>query len=98
MLQDHSNRDRRSFSTKNTAAECDDLPLSFLCFGELFVGGQRPRDWRHVFGSVQSLTQLDLAQLDPRHFDMVIVDEFTTPRRRSTAGCWNTCSRRSCLA
>jgi superfamily II DNA or RNA helicase len=45
-------------------------------FGELFVGGQRPRDWRHVFGSVQSLTQLDLAQLDPRHFDMVIVDEF----------------------
>ncbi|MGY1632228.1 DUF3427 domain-containing protein [Geodermatophilus sp. SYSU D01186] len=45
-------------------------------FGELFVGGQQPREWRHVFGSVQSLTQLDLAQLDPRHFDMVIVDEF----------------------
>ncbi|WNV74129.1 DUF3427 domain-containing protein [Geodermatophilus sp. DSM 44513] len=45
-------------------------------FGELFVGGQRPRQWRHVFGSVQSLTQLDLAELDPAHFDMVIVDEF----------------------
>ncbi|MGK5112018.1 DUF3427 domain-containing protein [Geodermatophilus sp. CPCC 205506] len=45
-------------------------------FGELFVGGQRPREWRHVFGSVQSLTQLDLAELDPSHFDMVIVDEF----------------------
>ncbi|SNS79227.1 Superfamily II DNA or RNA helicase [Geodermatophilus pulveris] len=45
-------------------------------FGELFVGGQRPRQWRHVFGSVQSLTQLDLAKLDPGHFDMVIVDEF----------------------
>jgi superfamily II DNA or RNA helicase/HKD family nuclease len=45
-------------------------------FGELFVGGQRPREWRHVFGSVQSLTQLDLAELDPTHFDMVIVDEF----------------------
>ncbi|SDE70377.1 Helicase conserved C-terminal domain-containing protein [Blastococcus fimeti] len=45
-------------------------------FGELFVGGQRPREWRHVFGSVQSLTQLDLQELDPAHFDMVIVDEF----------------------
>ncbi|MFW3171378.1 DUF3427 domain-containing protein [Geodermatophilus sp. CPCC 206100] len=45
-------------------------------FGELFVGGQRPREWRHVFGSVQSLTQLDLAELDPSHFDMVVVDEF----------------------
>ncbi|MBB3086654.1 DUF3427 domain-containing protein [Geodermatophilus sabuli] len=45
-------------------------------FGELFVGGQRPREWRHVFGSVQSLTQFDLAELNPSHFDMVIVDEF----------------------
>jgi superfamily II DNA or RNA helicase/HKD family nuclease len=55
-------------------------------FGELLVGGQRPREWRHVFGSVQSLTQLDLTELDPTHFDMVIVDEFhhaeaTTYRR-----------------
>ncbi|MBM7808306.1 superfamily II DNA or RNA helicase [Geodermatophilus bullaregiensis] len=45
-------------------------------FGELFVGGQRPREWRHVFGSVQSLNQLDLDKLDPTHFDVVIVDEF----------------------
>jgi superfamily II DNA or RNA helicase len=45
-------------------------------FGELFVGGQRPRQWRHVFGSVQSLAQMDLSELDPTRFDMVIVDEF----------------------
>ncbi len=45
-------------------------------FGELYVGGQRPREWRHVFGSVQSLTQLDLTELDPTHFDLVVVDEF----------------------
>jgi superfamily II DNA or RNA helicase len=45
-------------------------------FGELYVGGQRPREWRHVFGSVQSLMQLDLAELDPEHFDLVVVDEF----------------------
>lgn len=45
-------------------------------FGEFYVGGQRPREWRHVFGSVQSLTQLDLAELDRAHFDLVVVDEF----------------------
>jgi superfamily II DNA or RNA helicase/HKD family nuclease len=45
-------------------------------FGELFVGGHRPSDWRHVFASVQSLHRLDLDQLDPRQFDMVVVDEF----------------------
>jgi superfamily II DNA or RNA helicase/HKD family nuclease len=45
-------------------------------FGELYVGGQSPREWRHVFGSVQSLAQLDLAELDPKRFDLVVVDEF----------------------
>ena len=45
-------------------------------FGELFVGGERPRDWRHVFASVQSLHRLDLATIDPGQFEMVIVDEF----------------------
>ncbi|NEK87936.1 DUF3427 domain-containing protein [Blastococcus saxobsidens] len=44
-------------------------------FGELFVGGERPRAWQHVFASVQSLAHLDLADLD-RHFDFVVVDEF----------------------
>jgi superfamily II DNA or RNA helicase/HKD family nuclease len=45
-------------------------------FGERFVGGDRPDDWRHVFASVQSLARLDLESLDPDRFDMVIVDEF----------------------
>jgi superfamily II DNA or RNA helicase len=45
-------------------------------FGELFVGGQRPSEWRHVFASVQSLSQLSLHELDPGLFDLVIVDEF----------------------
>lgn len=45
-------------------------------FGELYVAGARPREWRHVFGSVQSLSQLDLTELDPAHFDLVVVDEF----------------------
>jgi superfamily II DNA or RNA helicase/HKD family nuclease len=44
-------------------------------FGELFVGGERPKDWRHVFASVQSLHQI-VDDLDPDRFDMVIVDEF----------------------
>jgi superfamily II DNA or RNA helicase/HKD family nuclease len=45
-------------------------------FGELFVDGERPRHWRHVFASVQSLHQLDLDTWQPERFDMVIVDEF----------------------
>ena len=46
-------------------------------FGERFVSGERPTEWRHVFASVQSLSRLDLpAGLDRERFDMVIVDEF----------------------
>lgn len=45
-------------------------------FGEQFVGGQRPTEWRHVFASVQSLANLDFDDLAPDKFDMVIVDEF----------------------
>lgn len=45
-------------------------------FGERWVGGQRPRRFEHVFASIQSLSAAGLADLDPRHFDVVIVDEF----------------------
>jgi superfamily II DNA or RNA helicase/HKD family nuclease len=45
-------------------------------FGELYVDGHRPNEWRHVFASVQSLAQLDVSSLRPDTFDVVIVDEF----------------------
>ncbi|HSK94975.1 MAG TPA: DEAD/DEAH box helicase family protein, partial [Euzebyales bacterium] len=46
-------------------------------FGEQHVGGVRPRHWRHVFASVQSLHAGDATDwLTPDQFDMVIVDEF----------------------
>lgn len=45
-------------------------------FGELWVGGQRPSELRHVFASVQSLARVELSQLAPGQFDAVIVDEF----------------------
>lgn len=45
-------------------------------FGELWVGGQRPDRWEHVFASVQSLRASDFAAIDPTQFDVVIVDEF----------------------
>ncbi len=46
-------------------------------FGERFVAGERPTEWRHVFASVQSLARLDLErELAPGRFDMIIVDEF----------------------
>ena len=45
-------------------------------FGELWVGGQRPEHFEHVFASIQSLHAADLSNLAPDHFDVVIVDEF----------------------
>lgn len=45
-------------------------------FGELYVDGHRPDEWRHVFASIQSLAQVEMDRLDPSTFDVVIVDEF----------------------
>jgi superfamily II DNA or RNA helicase len=45
-------------------------------FGELWVDGRRPADFEHVFASIQSLSASGLRDLDPHHFDIVIVDEF----------------------
>ncbi|MFD0782533.1 DUF3427 domain-containing protein [Micromonospora azadirachtae] len=42
-------------------------------FGETLVAGDKPTQWRHVFASIQSLHR---REVDPEHFDMVIVDEF----------------------
>jgi superfamily II DNA or RNA helicase len=45
-------------------------------FGELLVDGHRPEQGRHVFASVQSLAQIELAQIASGAFDVVVVDEF----------------------
>lgn len=45
-------------------------------FGELYVAGAVPEQWRHVFGSVQSLSKMDFDRLPPDAFDVVVVDEF----------------------
>ncbi|WP_405944560.1 DUF3427 domain-containing protein [Streptomyces sp. NBC_00932] len=55
-------------------------------FGELLYQGQQPREWKHVFASVQSLTPARLDELEAHHFDVVVIDEFhhatsTTYRR-----------------
>ena len=50
--------------------------LSDWAFGELWVGGQRPQLFEHVFASIQSLNAAGLSHLAPDHFDVVIVDEF----------------------
>jgi len=50
--------------------------LRDYAFGELWVGGDRPQKFEHVFASVQSLKASGLANLEPDHFDVVIVDEF----------------------
>lgn len=45
-------------------------------FGELWVGGQKPREFNHVFASIQSLSARAPDSIAPNHFDIVIVDEF----------------------
>ncbi|MGH4007593.1 MAG: DUF3427 domain-containing protein [Pseudonocardiaceae bacterium] len=41
-------------------------------FGELYVDGQRPQQWQHVFASVQSLSTVERLP----QFDVVVIDEF----------------------
>ncbi|MFF1283602.1 DUF3427 domain-containing protein [Streptomyces sp. NPDC058299] len=50
--------------------------LDDASFGELLHNGQEPRGWTHVFASVQSLNLRRLEQLDPDHFDVIVIDEF----------------------
>lgn len=45
-------------------------------FGELLVNGTIPSEWTHVFASIQSLSGPRLDQLQPEHFDFIIIDEF----------------------
>ncbi|MGC5563294.1 DUF3427 domain-containing protein [Streptomyces sp. FR-108] len=50
--------------------------LDDASFGELLHGGEDPRDWEHVFASVQSLKDERLERLAPDHFDIIVIDEF----------------------
>lgn len=45
-------------------------------FGELWVGGERPERFEHVFASIQSLSSARLEHSEPARFDVVVVDEF----------------------
>ena len=45
-------------------------------FGEKWVGGERPLQFEHIFASIQSLARADLNNFDPKHFDIIIIDEF----------------------
>lgn len=50
--------------------------LQDASFGGLFVDGERPLPGQDVFASIQSLARLDLSEVDPEGWDVVIVDEF----------------------
>jgi superfamily II DNA or RNA helicase/HKD family nuclease len=45
-------------------------------FGELYVGGDHPERWRHVFASVQSLSSYGIERIPRDHFEVVVIDEF----------------------
>ncbi|WP_181849635.1 DUF3427 domain-containing protein [Streptomyces parvulus] len=50
--------------------------LDDASFGELLHAGADPREWKHVFASVQSLNVQRLEQLASDHFDVIVIDEF----------------------
>ncbi|OOZ40050.1 hypothetical protein BOW52_06425 [Solemya elarraichensis gill symbiont] len=45
-------------------------------FGEKWIGKHRPKKFDHVFASIQSLNAKEYANLEPDHFDIVVIDEF----------------------
>lgn len=45
-------------------------------FGETWVGGRKPDRFEAVFASVQSLSASGIEQIEPSHFDVVVIDEF----------------------
>ncbi|MEL4503653.1 DUF3427 domain-containing protein [Luteococcus sp. H138] len=45
-------------------------------FGELFVDGNHPEKWSHVFASIQSLSSYGPEKIPTDAFDVVVVDEF----------------------
>ncbi|WP_425307788.1 DUF3427 domain-containing protein [Ammonicoccus fulvus] len=45
-------------------------------FGDLYVAGQRPTQWRHLFASIQTLNARDITSIEPKAFEIVVIDEF----------------------
>lgn len=45
-------------------------------FGELWVGGNVPAQWRHVFASVQTLSAGGVRSIAADAYDVVVIDEF----------------------
>lgn len=60
---------------KQAMRTCRDV-MQDGAFGELYVGDHKPKDWKHIFASVQSLSSLGIEQLEPDFFDVVVIDEF----------------------
>ncbi len=67
-----AHRERILQQTRRTFREV----LKHRSFGETYVGGSRPREWNHVFATVQSLSNFDLSEIHREHFGMIIIDEF----------------------
>ena len=44
-------------------------------FGEILGGAYEPRNWTHVFATIQSLSR-NLDRISPDQFDVVVIDEF----------------------
>lgn len=52
-------------------------------FGGLFVGGEQPVHWHHVFASIQSLSAAKLATIPADAYQIAVIDEFHHASARS---------------
>ncbi|HHV21162.1 MAG TPA: DUF3427 domain-containing protein [Propionibacterium sp.] len=50
--------------------------LSDANFGDLYVAGAKPTQWRHLFASIQTLNARDVTAIAPTAFEIVVIDEF----------------------
>ena len=58
------------------AVETFRIVLKDQSFGEYLFDGHTPKEWLHVFATIQSLSFKDIEKLAPDFFDYVVVDEF----------------------
>lgn len=81
MVGEHGRKDSLLFVAHRKeileqARQCFQAVLHDPNFGELLVDGHEPREWRHVFASIQSLCRRKPWEaLGREHFYYVIVDE-----------------------
>ena len=91
---------RRASQARSWNSRCNTYRevLADATFGETFVAGSRPEQWRHVFASIQSLSSHGVERLPPDHSRRGLSwTSSTTLRQRRIGACSTICALRELL-